>query len=201
MNDELIKKKHERTIRSLFRIITSRRKLLKSCQLWMSLGVSIILTAYVLMSKLATIDVISTLTELCLNVLPNIIGFNLGAYVLFISLSSDRLLYELTDDYNDEEYSTYQHISSVFAWSILVQILALIVAWSYKIIISFEITLALAEYFNSIVLILFLSTYAIFLIYRIIMNVFTIGQVIHFFTIINKEESNEKQNSNTLYRK
>jgi hypothetical protein len=135
------------------------------------------------------------LTNTIIGVVPNILGFNLGAYVIITSLSSDKIINELSEN-TDSDYTTFQQLSSVFAWSILIQSITLIVAFLFSFVISFELDFRYSNSINLVALSVLLpfSIYSILLIYRVVMNVFAISQVIHFFTIIFKLENKKDDN-------
>jgi len=100
---------------------------------------------------------------------------------------------ELTDPIEEkgEKYSFYQKMSSVFAFSILLQALTLIIGFIFWLIIdvgrNVEIAYSVAEILNFIALftLCFIMSYATLLICQIVLNVFNFGQVQHFFIRIN----------------
>lgn len=196
-----IKNQHERSLSKLISIVKDDKKLLRSPQLWGALIICVSAIIYIWIAGIDPLNGLNHVVELSINILPDILGFNLGAYVLFISLSSDKLLDELSEPDDESDYSTYQHISAVFAWGILIQAFTLIIAYVFSMAISLEIESGYAQLINflALALILFVSIYAVLLIYRIVMNVFSLGQVIHFSTIISKKEKENDQKHNHTF--
>jgi len=89
-------------------------------------------------------------------------------------------------------------MSSVFAFSLLLQTLTIICGILLIIIIkigkSHELDYWLAETINSITLFImsFIISYSTLLIGQIVLNIFNYGQVLHFLIRIDKLEDDEK---------
>ncbi len=188
-SDDEFKYKHLGSLIDLWKIYKLHHRLICSFQFWSAILFSIIIIIVCLLNHADAFYILQKIIDKVFTILPNILGFNLGGYVLVIGLGYERLLKELTDN-DDEGYSFFQHNSSIFAWSIFIQALALITAYIFSIISDLSITSECASLINYIALgiILLLSSYAIFLIIRIVLNVFLFGQTIHFLVTLHKKE-------------
>ncbi len=197
-----IKKRHRGDFKTLFVIYKKDGRLLKSKQLWSAVIVTIVL-AHIIFNYTTPINQLKILTELVekvLSIFPNVLGFTLTGYVLIVGIGWNDFMDTITDQ-DDDGYSLFQQISSIFAWGIIVQSFSLIVSYIVSLIYSVGIYSPCANVINSAVLIviMLLSFYSLFLIIRLVLNVFHYGQEVqYFFTekkIIEKHLEN-KQNNN-----
>jgi hypothetical protein len=198
---ENFKKKHNGDLSTLLKIYWENKPIYKSQYFWIAFicsMISIVLPNFITISKILIIDFLANKS---LSVFPNILGFSLGGYILLISLNSREILDVLTEpaDERKDKYSFYQKASAVFAFSILLQTLSLIIGLVFVLVIevgnSSFVSYKIAEILNSIALfiLVFVMSYAILLIVQIILNVFNFGQVLHFFIRI---DNLEKENNN-----
>lgn len=188
-----LKNKHKGNFNTLWKIINLNKRLLKSIQIRISILVAVLLFALSIYNNINILEMINSLSGRIISLIPNILGFNLGGYVLFVGFNNETILKQISDN-DDEGYSFYQHMSSIFAWSILVQAITLVIAFFISIIIDFNINSNCGVCINKIVIFLlfFLSVYSILLIVRIILNVFSLSQVIHFFVTTDNGTDSKK---------
>lgn len=79
--------------------------------------------------------------EIVINVMPNLLGFSLGGYAIFLAFTDHKFLSILKKDGNDD--SPYMVVNASFAHFIVVQVLALLYAlvssslvWAHVYILS-----------------------------------------------------------------
>jgi hypothetical protein len=119
------------------------------------------------------------------SMLPNLLGFNLGAYTLFVAFGGENFIKQIVYYRKDDKYSIYQKNSAIFAFSLLFQIVFLLLSFVIGLIISMNIS------FGSIVLRSFINLSAIWLLIfgaigsvavlkDIIVNIFNLSQHYHF---------------------
>lgn len=202
ISNEQFAKLHDGTFRSVLRIYWENKPIWKSwCFKWALIS-SVVILASVFIANQETLKILLLISTLMCSILPNILGFNLGGYVILITLNSSSILKEITDPTKGNKYSTFQHLSSVFAFGLLLQSTALI--FSYLVLILHETFLEksfseiLATTINSTVLFMscFVCAYSLLLIIQIVLNIFNFGQIIHFFTRIEKIENDISQETN-----
>jgi len=129
--------------------------------------------------------------NLMLNMLPNLLGFTLAGYTLIVGFVQETMTSKITEPLEDEKYSTYQKTSGTFAVNILFQIVALFGASLYhlyillvsKNIVTFKVSANTLIWLNAFFLglILFLFFISLFIIYKIVLNVFDFSQLHHYF--------------------
>lgn len=66
--------------------------------------------------------------DVSLSVLPNIIGFALGGYAIWLGFGDEQFRNLISERSDSDEYSPYLEVSATFAHFILIQLLALIIA-------------------------------------------------------------------------
>jgi hypothetical protein len=181
-----LKRIHLGDLKTLLEIYWENKPIFKSGFFWSSMILAIVtifLPSFVLISK---IEIIRFISDNAITIFPNILGFNLGGYILLISLNTSNILDELTEPEEGKDFSFYQKMSSVFAFSILIQVSILI----FSLISLFVMHIGegvyvnywLAEILNYLSLFIssFLLAYSTLLIFQIVLNIFNFGQVIHF---------------------
>jgi hypothetical protein len=187
--EENLKNSHKGDLLTLLKIYWENKPIYKSQYFRISILFSAVILIVSFFDNFSKIEIIKFIANQAIDIFPNILGFNLGGYILLISLNVKDILTELTepDDSKGENFSFYQKMSSVFAFSILLQISLLIVSMIFTLIIEFAqnifINDLLSNVLNSIALFLlsFLLSYSTLLIFQIVLNVFNFGQVLHFF--------------------
>lgn len=196
-----IAKSHELTWRRLWIIYRSNDGLLKSWALIISFvcAFASIVSAFLLGKDLFKLIIYTS--EQMVNIMPDILGFNLGAYVLLIGLNSQNILNEITTPMKGERFSLFQKMSSVFAVSILIQAIALILSYSALTIIEISSSVRVNYYVaiavNTLVffILCFMSYYAMLLIAKIVHNIFNFGQMLNLYISIDFADSKEVEDS------
>lgn len=194
------KELHKGDLRTLLNIYWENKPIFFSKYFWIASSCSITSTIISHIFSDSKLELIVFLAKQTISIFPGILGFNLGGYILLISLNSTSILNELTNpvEENGERYSFYQKMSSVFAFSILLQALSLIMGFAFLMIVeigkSIYIPYNISEIVNFMALLFFsfVVFYAIMLICQIVLNVFNFGQVQHFFIRINNIENDQQ---------
>lgn len=191
LNQQQIKENHSSTWKNIWLIYNTNQKFYRGIMFIFSSGLSL---AAVFSASILNIDfftIICKITDLYISIIPNLLGFNLGAYALLIGLASSTFLPSLTKGIN-KGFTFFQKASSVFAFCITVQAITLIMSFIIRqIVIIQELSMysmdnknVIACYLNiSIFFILnFLGIYSILLILMLVKNIFGLSQTANFFS-------------------
>jgi len=198
-----IKIKHRGDFITLFRIFKKDDRLLKSQQMWSAIILTVICSHIIFgnCNPVSVLNILSKLVERILSVLPNILGFTLTGYVLIVGIGWSEFLDTITDQ-DDSGYSLFQQISSIFAWGTIIQSSTLIISYIISLIRDIKISTQYANTINDIILLLimFLSFYSLFLVIKLVINVFHYGQLVQYFytekKLIEKIKEQEKAQGN-----
>lgn len=187
---EDIKNKHRGGWTSLFKLVSKHSRILKSIQLWGALSISILFTILIIIVKKDDIflySLIGIILNQNLTILPTILGFTMTAFVLLIGFSNNEYMDSITDQ-NDQGYSFFQHIVSIFAWCCIVQSVTLCISYGFNVIHSLNMSCPLYNYINMVVifLLIFAISYSLLLIVRLTLNVFQFAQTLQFHFVIKK---------------
>jgi hypothetical protein len=188
MNKELIET-HKMGIKGIFKAYPPK-EIIKAKSFIISAILTVIFTISVYIFHIDVFNALGYLSDTVISIFPNLLGFNLGGYVFVLGFGSVELLKRMTENKKNTKRSIFQKISGIFAFSLMMQatclLLAFIIAFSSKIGISYNfITKFIIPYFTHFnyfffFLLLFLTFYSFFLLIRLIINVFTFGQMYHF---------------------
>ncbi len=198
--EEELKSNNEPGIRGLWKIYNSKNRLFRSKFFQFSIVLSILITCAGIIFDVKSTILLNKLISNIETILPNILGFNIGAYVLLIAFIANKETKELSEK-NNNRFTLIQHQSSVFAFSIFVQSFTLCLSFVISIIYSLQLP-PIPDCINSnninyfiIFILMFCSLYSISLIIRVVLNVFDLGQSIHFFVSVNEIEKKNKEAS------
>jgi hypothetical protein len=167
--------------------IYSKTKLLRG-----SIGPALLATCLFLTVKNAHLSsevVLKHLADTAVSVLPNLLGFLLGGYTILIGFGNIDLLKSSTLIIPGQRTSLFQMLSSIFALTIYIQIITLIVS----LIVQFTLTIPakgegfVSELFkwsaninsSAIVIISFLLFYCILSLLAMVINIFNFAQKYH----------------------
>jgi hypothetical protein len=145
-----------------------------------------------------TFEILKEIIELTLNLLPNILGFCIGGYALIIGIGNIEALRKMSSPLKKRDnLSFFQILSSVFAGSLVLQCITLLLSFIINIILKLEIPAIsnqIATIINSVVIVsvLFLSVLSITLLYYTVINLFNYGQSMHFLIRLEKVEQDER---------
>jgi hypothetical protein len=193
---------HDGSLWTLLKIYNANGDLYKGKLLLYSITINFIITILVWFLKLDCYNLIINFTNLYLSILPNLLGFNLGAYALLIGLSSSNLINKLSATY-ETKFTLFQRASSVFGFCVLLLAFSLIISFLFHVGIAigessnlFPLTKAQIDLFNilSLFVLNLFGIYSIFILLSVIRSIFSISQAAHFFAVTNHIKS-EKEDS------
>ncbi|MBB6108405.1 hypothetical protein SAMN05421821_102356 [Mucilaginibacter lappiensis] len=207
---EEIKAKHKGDIRTLWNIYQSDGKFYKNFFFKVSIILSVLFIVSLCFSMTSAYDIIQKVVEVAFGILPSMLGFNLGAYVLIVGFGGTEILSKITKPLKGQNnYSFYQKLNGVMGVSVLVQISALLSSFFIRIwdklqdgIIWKPSCTALVFVEKSInvsalFFMTFLVTYSILILVSVIKHVFMFSQTIHFFTYTNRIADDQKKDQST----
>ena len=172
----------------------ARRIMLWSYAFWGSLGLTIIAGIFLLISRIDYFSYLQNTVEITISILPAIVGFCIGGYALIIGFGQKDVLTRMSQPLGEAEnwMSYYQVLSSVFAISIIIQILTLLICVVISYVGNLNLSSSYADEVNisGILLCIFSSLYSIWLTYYVVKNIFIFGQMMHF--CIRKEELDKR---------
>ena len=197
-NQEL-KNSHKLSIKGIFPKYIIR-KFLYSSSMLISVVITAILSFLIIHFKLEnTFALLDEIINITLDLLPNILGFCIGGYALIIGIGNIEALKKMSSPMEKRDnLSFFQILSSVFAGSLILQCITLLLSFIIKIILKLEITvfsksIAIVVNCLTIIGILFFSTLSLVLLYYTVINLFNYGQSMHFLIRLEKREQDEQQ--------
>lgn len=193
-----LKERHLYSIKGVFPKYIIK-KFLSSYSTYVSIGIAIILYLLIIFfQQNNTFEILKEIIELTLNLLPNILGFCIGGYALIIGIGNIEALRKMSSPLQKRDnLSFFQILSSVFAGSLVLQCITLLLSFIINIILKLEIPAIsnqIATIINSVVIVsvLFLSVLSITLLYYTVINLFNYGQSMHFLIRLEKVEQDER---------
>ena len=196
-NQEL-KNRHQYSIRGIFPKYIIR-KFLYFRSILISIAITAVLSFLIICFRFKnTFDLLKEIIDITIDLIPNILGFCIGGYALIIGIGNIDALKKMSSPMKKREnLSFFQILSSVFAGSLIIQCITLLLSFVIKILLKIEIPAlsnSIAIIINSlaIIIILFFSTLSIVLLYYTVINLFNYGQSMHFLIRLEKEEQDEK---------
>lgn len=139
------------------------------------------------------------ITNTVLSLLPNILGFCIGGYALIIGACSTDTIKKMSAPYSEKHnYSLYQILSSVFAATLIIQCFTLVVAYIVHFCLLFEfstdnVSIGAVVNISVLFILLFLFCLSISLLYYTIINIFNLGQTMHFCVRLDNETQTTKK--------
>lgn len=208
MDKKTLKENHNGSLGKLLKIYNTKGDLYKGTFLWTSIIVNLILIVFVYCLHINTYNLIVSVTDLYISILPSLLGFNLGAYALLIGLASSDLINKMSSSY-ETKFTSFQRASSVFGFCVLLQAVSLIISFSFKLITTinagtdliFSSTTSNTNLIHGINLISFFilnlfGIYSLLILISVIINIFALSQAAHFFAVtkhIKKAQEEEKK--------
>jgi hypothetical protein len=195
VDKKILLEKHNGSLWKLLKIYNTKGALYKGALLWVAISLDVIFIVITNIAHLNGFNLIKTITDLYISIIPSLLGFNLGAYALLIGLASTDLINKMSKSY-ETKFTSFQRASSVFGFCVLLQAFALIISFIFKLeILVVESATAQLPIigecwtliFNSLglfVLNLF-GIYSILILISVIGSIFAISQAAHFFAVRN----------------
>lgn len=138
--------------------------------------------------------------------LPGILGFTIAGYSLMVGFIQAGMLDKITEPSKDTNFSLYQKMSSTFAVNVILQAIALIIAYTVHFVIFIDTNRKLTFIIPSCLICVanilgfILLTYwffiSLFMVIQIVLNIFSFSQLHHYFVNKQKVDSQTKQNNN-----
>lgn len=159
-------------------------------------------------ASILNVDFYDFLVALCdktIDVIPNLLGFLLGGYTMFVAFGNEKLMIRLTktDISNPNSRTPFQVFSVIFAFSLICQsillLIGILIHYTTDIISSLRFPLVLANTTNITLgyLILLLLIIAILSITHSIINIFNLSQIYNSSLI--REQENVDKTVTTSY--
>lgn len=194
-NNEELKKAHPMSLKGVFNQYAVS-KIIRSGGTLVSLIITIAIVIGIC-CRYHTINdyynMLIRITNTVLSLLPNILGFCIGGYALIIGACSTDTIKKMSTPYSKKHnYSLYQILSSVFAATLIIQCFTLVVAYIVHFCLLLEFStnnVSIGIVLNIVVIfvLLFLSCLSISLLYYTIINIFNLGQTMHFCVRLDNE--------------
>ena len=172
----------------------------KKAPFWACLSISIIFAVCSGVFTQNTFIFLQALSEITINVFPNLLGFSLGGYAIVVGFSNTELIKRSS---KTDKHSIYQIVSAIFALIILCQVFTLLICFVVTWCIKIDLTklcgyyvLTAATIINAIFLFLltFGVLYSLIMGYFIVINLFTLSQLNNqFYTLEKVKEDNNKK--------
>ena len=190
---------------SIFKIVGLKKILWSNWINCLPIILGIIFMVFCSIFKIDYFNTIQEITKLTINFLPGILGYTVAGYSLMIGLIQAGMLSRITEPYNDEnKFSLYQTMSSTFAVNVIIQAIALIIAFLYHFIMYIDKNKKVT-FFNEngfcfsilngigLFIIFYFFTISLFMIIQVIINIFNFSQLHHYF--VNKEKIEQNNQS------
>lgn len=206
--NELLKK-HKGDIPTLWQIYVSDRKFFKSKYFLLSFISAFIALLLGTFSNISYYELILKVANLGISLIPSLLGFNLGAYILIVGFGGTEILSIITKPLEQQKkFSFYQKLNGVLGISVITQIITLFCAFSLNVWDNLQLGIDCnydlkivywwATLINTLVyfILIFLSFYSILLLISVVKHVFMFAQTIHFCITVNKLREGEKEGKN-----
>lgn len=184
---QAFKKQHQVGLRGLLAIYPTDK--LKRGIRWPLLTTVVVGGAMLLLGKNNTQQNLEDIAGLVVSVLPNLLGFLLGGYTILIGFGNVDLLKSATKVYPESGISLFQTLSSIFAITILVQSLTLILGLAAHFGLQIEVSKQgpLASFYHTVplldgiafVILMFALFYSVFALRDMVLNIFGFAQMYH----------------------
>lgn len=182
-----IVKFHVFSFKGIWQIVKTR-KYFNGLPFWICIIVGVIGMVINLVFGNHTSDGVLAIASANMAIFPSLTGFSLTAFSVCVNFGNMDFA---KNSVKIGKYSMYQKGIAVFAFSISVQVATLAIAYFIKISEKFqkvEVSKMLADIINStgVMLLLFTACFAFYLIFMIIANIFTFGQLNNSQNTLNK---------------
>lgn len=145
---------------------------------------------------------IKEIVKILLGLLPNLLGFCIGGYALIIGACNMSIIKRISEPLKEKNnLSYYQVLSSVFACTLIIQCFTLLWVYIINIVMLFNIEttsniIGYATNMIAICSILLLSFMSLSLLFYTILNIFNLGQSVHFCVRLDNNKKNNNKHGN-----
>lgn len=144
-------------------------------------------------------EIISSVVDLVLSIIPSLLGFVLSGYALLIGFGNIEIIAKKkASEEGNRNPTLYQKVSTVFAVSLIMQIMLLVYAFGLKIILKINLPCLFDNFlicrltnYALFIVLTFGSFYVTVMIKDLVINIFNFGQIQHFS--INKSRKENKE--------
>lgn len=202
-NEDDLLKRHKVSIGGIFRNGYTIEKILNSFVFKFCIVLSVLFGAGLLYSNREADRIyvlIDDLSSTVLSAFPSLLGFSLAGYALIIGASDLKLIERMSEPLksNKERLSYFQTTSCVFASSVLIQCVTLILAFCVHFVVKLKLPFnneTICCWFNFVVFVvlLFAVLFSMLLLCSTVVNLFTYGQSIHLCVRLDKELANNEE--------
>jgi hypothetical protein len=168
--------------------------------------VSIVTSILFYFCKLDFYEGIMELKVQMLNFLPGILGFTIAGYSLMVGFIQAGMLDKISEPTYDSNFSLYQKMSSTFAVNVILQAIALIIAYFVHFVIFIDTKRGMALNLPSdliyivnilgFVVLTYWFWISLLMVIQVVLNIFSFSQLHHYFVNKQKVDSQMKSNSN-----
>jgi hypothetical protein len=163
--------------------------------------IALITVVCILIFRLDSLKFVLEIKNTMLDFLPGILGFTIAGFALMVGFIQAGMLDKITEPVKDSKFSLYQKMSSTFATNVILQAVALIIAYTAHFINyidsnrnnAFKLPSNSAEIINylGVFVLSYWFSISLFLVIQIIVNIFGFSQLHHYF--INKAKLDENE--------
>lgn len=133
-------------------------------------------------------EIVSSVVDLVLSIIPSLLGFVLSGYALLIGFGNIEIIAKKkTSEKGDNNPTLYQKVSTVFAVSLIMQIMLLVYAFGLKLILKIDLPCLFDNFlicslinYTLFTLLTFGSFYVTMMIKDLVINIFNFSQIQHF---------------------
>ncbi|PUV24534.1 hypothetical protein [Sphingobacterium athyrii] len=199
-----LKEAHNGDLRTFFKAYGVLSSFKKSKSVRIAVVITVFIQVLLLCSEGDLYEFLSLLIAKNLSIIPNVLGFAIGAYALLISGFSEKLLARivLTEEYEETaqpQFNSFQKTSAIFGMALFVMSIGLLLNYTLSIINdtnffnAFSMSIISAKTVNSIIIFLLnlVSIYSILLIFNSVINLFAFSQFISAIMTLDKNESDQ----------
>lgn len=152
---------------------------------------------------IAPLRILLELKSTMINFLPGILGFSIAGYSMMVAFIQVGMLDKITEPSRDSKYSLYQRMSAILAINILIQAVALILAYFIHFVNFLDTVKTIPQFFSSkvntiinyigLLLLGYWFSISVFMVVQIILNIFGFSQLHHYF--VNKAKVDSQNNT------
>lgn len=136
---------------------------------------------------------LAKVTDILLSLLPDLLGFCIGGYALIIGTCSMEIIKKMSTPLknNRDGLSFYQVLSSVFASTLVIQCFTLLLTYLVHLFLLLDLRIN-NEFLGKVInvfwifLLILFSFLSISLLYYTVINIFNLGQSVHFCVRLDK---------------
>jgi hypothetical protein len=177
-NESKIKAQHTFGWKGIIEIVRSR-KYHRKVPFKVSIGFAMVAFVIAALNRNESYNILMIMVSINLSIFPSLTGFSLTAFSICINFGNMAIA---KNSVKVGSLSIYQKAIGVFAFSIVIQIAVLISSYLLKLfdaIPKLEVCRCLNWLINSvgITILTFITSFALFLIFTIVSNIFTFGQL------------------------